>query len=334
MLALPIQWPRTRSRSIAASSLRLLSSGLVGMSLIGLPVVRGDEPPKPAPAPTAAPDQVLATVNDHPIRQSDLDFLYLVRRIPEADRAALQAKLLQDLIDQRLMREFLASRRTEALPDEVAARITALRQLIERSGRRSDEVLQSLGVTEETIRQTLALPLAWNVHARRAITNEQIADWFARHRARFDGARLRISQIVRTVPANAPEADRQAAIDLLTSLRGELAAGTTSFTDAAKRHSQSPSASQGGDLGWVSYGGSLPRELVQAAFALKPGEISEPVVSRFGVHLLTITDSKPGDLSLEDVRDDVLGELSQKLWEQQLAAERSTARIQIQTDNR
>lgn len=333
MLVLPMLRLRTRFRSVVTISMGLLCSSLPGVDLIS-PAALGDEPSSSAAAPAANAGPVLATVNDHPIRQSELDFLYLVRRIPEADRDALQAKLLQDLIDQRLMREFLASRRTEAPPAEVTARITALRQLIERSGRNSDEVLQSLGVTEETIRQTLALPLAWNVHARRTITDEQIADWFARHRARFDGSRLRLSQIVRTVPAQSPEADRQAAIDLLTSLRNEITVGTTTFSEAAAKQSQSPSGSQGGDVGWITYGGSLPRELVNAAFALKSGEISEPVVTRFGVHLVTVTDVRPGDLSLEDVRDDVLAELSQQLWHEQLATERSTARIKLPADDR
>jgi parvulin-like peptidyl-prolyl isomerase len=61
---------------------------------------------------------------------------------------------------------------------------------------------------------------------------------------------------------------------------------------------------------------------------MQPGEISEPFRTRFGVHLLTVTDRKPGDLSLEDVRGDVLAAMSRALWEQQAGEERARARIE------
>lgn len=287
---------------------------------VPLPLVGQEQP--------GSADPVLATVNGEPIRRSEVEFLCELRRIPESARAAAQDRLLEELIDQKLMAQFLRSRRTEATPEELSARIASLRSLIERSGRDPDEVFRKLGLSEETVLRTLALPLAWNHHVRRVVTEEQLQQHFRRRRAQYDGTRLRVSQIVRPLSSQADDADRQAATALLQRLREEILSGQTTFADAARAHSVSPTAAAGGDLGWVAYGTRLPRELSDAAFALKPGEISPPVASRFGVHLLTVTEVQPGDLSLEDVREEVLADLGKQLWDQQLAQERSQAKIE------
>lgn len=278
--------------------------------------------------PSDQTDPVLAIVNGATVRQSDLEFLCELRRIPETARAAASDRLLEELIDQKLMAQFLQSRRTEATPEELAARVADLRSLIERSGRNPDEVFGKLGITEDVIRRTLALPLAWNHHVRRVVTEEQLQQFFQKHRAKYDGTRLRVSQIVRPLSPQAADADRQAALELLQQVREEILSGKITFADAARAHSHSPTAASGGDLGWVVYGARLPRELSDAAFALQPGEISPPVVSKFGVHLLTVTGTQSGDLSLEDVRAEVLADLGKQLWAEQLTQERSRAKIE------
>jgi peptidyl-prolyl cis-trans isomerase C len=64
------------------------------------------------------------------------------------------------------------------------------------------------------------------------------------------------------------------------------------------------------------------------AFALKTGDVSQPIESPFGVHLITVTDRKPGDLSLEDVRGKVLDVLSKELWDKTVAELRTQAKIE------
>lgn len=274
-----------------------------------------------------AQDQVLVTVNGQAIRQSDLDLLYLVRRIPEEQRAAVRDRCLEELVDERLMAAFLAGRRTEASPQELDSRIAGLRAAIERSGKSADEELGKLGISNDVLRKALALPLAWQQHVRRVVTAEQLAARYAAHRARYDGTRRRVSQIVLTLPADADEPARQSALKQLATLKAEIDAGKVSFADAARQHSQSPSKEQGGDLGWSVYGARLPAELSNVAFDIPVGQVSDPFLTRFGAHLLLVTDEEPGDLSLEDVRGEVLVELGRELWASQLAHERAAASI-------
>jgi peptidyl-prolyl cis-trans isomerase C len=67
----------------------------------------------------------------------------------------------------------------------------------------------------------------------------------------------------------------------------ELKAGA-SFSDLAKKYSTCPSGKRGGDLGQFGRG-QMAKEFEQAAFALKPGQVSEPVKTQFGYHIIKRT---------------------------------------------
>ena len=67
----------------------------------------------------------------------------------------------------------------------------------------------------------------------------------------------------------------------------------------------------------------MPPEVSRVAFSLKPGEVSQPFRTRFGVHLYTATAVRPGNLDLEDVRSQVIGRLSKELRDQLLGQARA-----------
>lgn len=83
----------------------------------------------------------------------------------------------------------------------------------------------------------------------------------------------------------------------LRQLLPRLANGEA-FDDLAKRYSQDGSAPQGGDLGWLSPGETVP-PFEQAMNALSPGQISEPVQSPFGWHLIQVVDRRTRDMENE-----------------------------------
>jgi peptidyl-prolyl cis-trans isomerase SurA len=73
------------------------------------------------------------------------------------------------------------------------------------------------------------------------------------------------------------------------------------FAELARVHSEDTSASRGGDLGWISPGDTVP-EFERAMSALKPGEISAPVRSPFGWHLIQVQERRNEDMSKERLR--------------------------------
>jgi peptidyl-prolyl cis-trans isomerase SurA len=88
----------------------------------------------------------------------------------------------------------------------------------------------------------------------------------------------------------------------IAQLRQRIVQGGASFADLARQHSVDASAPQGGDLGWLSPGDTVP-SFEQAMDALKPGEVSEPVRSPFGWHIIQVEARRMQDVTEERLRN-------------------------------
>lgn len=87
----------------------------------------------------------------------------------------------------------------------------------------------------------------------------------------------------------------------LADLRERVVQGGANFGELARMHSADLSASKGGDLGWIYPGDTVP-EFEQGMDALKPGEVSQPIQSPFGWHLILVEDRRVQDVSDERKR--------------------------------
>lgn len=99
--------------------------------------------------------------------------------------------------------------------------------------------------------------------------------------------------------------------DRLNDFRRRLVAGETDFATLARTYSQDGSAAQGGDLGWAHPGMFVP-EFERVMDQLAPGQISQPLISRFGVHLIQLTERRNATLSEREQRELVRGMLREK----------------------
>ncbi len=81
-----------------------------------------------------------------------------------------------------------------------------------------------------------------------------------------------------------------------------MLAGQADFAALAKEFSLDGSAKEGGDLGWANPGQFVP-EFEEAMNGLQPGQISDPLVSRFGVHLIQLIERRPHTLTQREQRD-------------------------------
>ena len=109
-------------------------------------------------------------------------------------------------------------------------------------------------------------------------------------------------------------------------MKKQIEAGQADFAVLAKENSQDASAAQGGDLGWAGPG-LFASEFEEAMNALAPGQISDPLVSRFGVHLITVKERRSVALSQREIREAIRSILREKkqdeafvIWAQELRA--------------
>ena len=94
----------------------------------------------------------------------------------------------------------------------------------------------------------------------------------------------------------------QVAREKLAGFKKRIDAGQADFAQLAKEHSQDASAGNGGDLGWANPGLFVP-EFEDTLNALVPGQLSDPLVSRFGVHLIQLLERRETTLSQREQRD-------------------------------
>ncbi len=99
-----------------------------------------------------------------------------------------------------------------------------------------------------------------------------------------------------------PQLTAEVAARRLAEYRRQIESGARSFEDIARQHSEDGSAAGGGDLGWVSPGQMVP-EFEQAMNQLPVGGVSEPVVSRFGVHLVQVLERREVTLEPKQLRE-------------------------------
>lgn len=110
----------------------------------------------------------------------------------------------------------------------------------------------------------------------------------------------------------------------LAQIRERLVEGKESFADLARRFSNDSSAPQGGDLGWLNPGETVP-PFEKAMNSLKVGEISQPVKTQFGWHLIVVDDRRTQDMAEQFERNQVRqrlfmqrSEAAFELWLQQV----------------
>ncbi len=159
-------------------------------------------------------------------------------------------------------------------------------------------LLASAAVQDTTLSQVSVTPMVNDLIADRlisalrdtVITVDTIStqDLLARYRSEAPGSAVRARQILLTWPDNATGAQRDSVRRAIEALRSRLVEGGDSFADVAQQYSRDPvTAARGGEIGTVVRG-QLVAPLDSALFSLGTGQVSQPVASPYGLHLLEV----------------------------------------------
>jgi parvulin-like peptidyl-prolyl isomerase len=147
------------------------------------------------------------------------------------------------------------------------------------------------------------------------------------HRRKFDGTEIDVSHIlVRPKPGVSPQTTEEL-IKQAAAIRETITSGKLSFAEAARKHSTGPSAKEGGHLGCIPRRGVMDEAFSRAAFSLEVGQVSQPVTTPFGVHLIRCEAIKPGGKRFEEVREPLEEALGRELLEKIARLERGHAPV-------
>src|SRR5262245_25643712 len=220
-----------------------------------------------------------------------------VERISKDALPRFQALALSQLVDQLLVLQSLERDKLGASPEELEAEFNLYKRSLTIP---LDEDLKLNWRSEASFRRyRIAWEKSWRRHVGRTCTPEAKKAYFDKHRRELDGTELRVGHILfkpadPAVPADFDELTRKA-----REVRQQIADGKISFEDAVVAHSGG-TKKDGGDLGFIQRQNSMPEPFARAAFELAKGQLSQPVVSTFGVHLIRCTDERPGKRTLDN----------------------------------
>jgi peptidyl-prolyl cis-trans isomerase C len=257
-------------------------------------------PPAAKPMPAQLPD-VLARVNGEAVTRTDFDRLIKNMElgngpIPAERRDEVLRSALDQLITMTALTQEAKSRNLTATETEVDERVKQMRAQFpnEEAFKKAlaDRSMSLERLKADTRNDTLiGKMLEAEVASQPAITEEQIREFYQKNPDKFtQGEGVRASHILIKAAESADEATKKKARAQIEDVLKQARSGTD-FAKLAQQHSQDGSAAQGGDLGFFGRGQMVP-PFEQAAFALKPGEISDVVTSQFGFHIIKLIEKR------------------------------------------
>lgn len=288
------------------------------------------EPSADAPAAAEPLPTVAATVNGEPIFAAEVaggvELVQKTGQVRNVKAEDLSAEVLAQLIDRRLATQAVARDPTLFNEADVEARMQAMEANSQKQGLTLAQVCQKSGIAAETLRQAVIWQIAIPKYVERDLADDLEA-FFKEHQQELDGTEVRASHIVlQPSRYNESKHEIQARAE---KIRAEIEAGSLDFAAAARKYSVGPSREQGGDIGYLPRHGVMLEEFGEALFSLKPGEISQPVTTPLGTHLIMATGVHPGGKQWTQVIPQIKQAAAKDKIKKLVQKEHETAKIEF-----
>ena len=313
----------------------LTASILTASTLFAAPAPKKKEPAKkeapaevekaaPAVKGSALPDPV-AVVDGTEIKKADLEQAFArmlaaqripADQLPEEQRLQGYRMILDDMIIEKIVTKKAAE--TKVTDEEVTAKLEGFKTRFGSEAAFQEQIAKS-GMTMEKVKADVREGLRqenWintQINGKDAVADSDVEDFYKKNPDQFkQPEQVRASHILVKVEQDAkPEvvAEKEKAAKAIAARvkKGEA------FDKLAKELSEDPSAKENsGDLNFFGKGQMVP-EFSDAAFKMKKDEISEPVRSQFGFHVIKVTDRKEAEVvTLEAAKPKLLPYLKQQ----------------------
>lgn len=265
----------------------------------------------------------VATVNGVNIERADYNssvdelkkrFSMFGGNIPEAQLARFKQKIIERMVEDELINQELKKASVAVTDDEVNKELEQYKERTPGGPEQFEAFLKRSGMTMDKIKgdiqQRLALKKHLNKDGSLTIPEDESKKYYEENKKRYEvKERIKASHILIKVDAKADEAQQKEAKTKIDAIYKEASKKDADFATLAKAKSEGPSAPRGGDLGFFGEG-RMVKEFEEAAFKLKPGQVSKPVKTQFGWHVIKVTDhQKAGQRTYDEVKDEIVQRL-------------------------
>ena len=260
---------------------------------------------------------VAAIVNGQPITNQQLT----AEVIRDGGGATLRQLIATDELEQAARKAHVTVTDAEVTDSLQATKVQALSQS---QGQTWSEVLASHGYSEQYAREQTRLEL---LAEKTALATSGQPAFSLKDKIHVYHILLLTEQVPQ---GNAPQTD-SAALAKITQILADIHAHKITFQQAAKKYSQDPgSAAKGGDLGWLGQSDPLDPAFKTAMLAVKEGQISQPIKSQFGYHIIYVpeygTHATPAQVSA--AADQTIQQRAQPLMRGFMSQMQATAQVQ------
>ena len=266
-------------------------------------------------------DRIVAVVNNEVITLSDLNKVTTLmfagvdkqQAFTDEQRAEIAQKALEQLIEKKLIEQKAKETSLKVDDKEVSRAVEDVLKKNNISLEQLKEILKKDGSSFEDYRKMLRSEILQSkvigreVRSKITITDKDIQEYYEKNVKHQEkpGEKVRIQQIFFATPPDTTPKQVEKLTSQLEEIRAKVMAGED-FGQMAVKHSQDPSAKEGGDLGYFGRGELLPL-IENVAFSLQAGAVSEVTRTPAGLHLIKVIDKKgaEGEKGEKSSRDEI-----------------------------
>lgn len=249
--------------------------------------------------------------------------------LPEQFQDRAKSEALEHLIRRHVVFESIRKSGAVAGKSQILLEITKLKDRLKEVDQTMDDYLQATGLELKELEYEYEWRIAWKKYLDSQLDDERLAKFYQENRRQFDGTEMKVAHLL----IQDLSQDLQANLNQAKRIREEIASGKLSWADAVASHSDAKSSSSdGGEIGWIGYEGPMPAEFCRTAMKLQVDQISPPVESAFGVHLIKCLEINPGKIGPRDARDEVRAAATQFLFDSLAGKNRDSTEVQYIVD--
>lgn len=269
-------------------------------------------------------------------------------RFPPQLLQKFKSRLIERLIDQHLVDRAIEQKEIEVSEKEVDDKLETVRARFDEAARAQgteqslEKVAQKYGISDgelrDSVRRSIAIEKMLVEQGLELPDDSEVREYYENNKDKFTRPeQVRARHILAKVNPDADDETWEEAKKRIQKIRETATSDETDFAKLAEKKSEGPSAKNGGDIGYISREQFAP-EFTKVAFEQKKGEISEPVRTKYGWHIIKTVDKRESKtLPFEKVQDKLAEQLKNKRVQKRLQSYldelRQDAEIEKHPDN-